>query len=166
MCRCFIKLYPMSKARMSLSKILPQTSKNFTQIYLPYLWHYATLKTGDVTGLIPLCHESLWQAGLKWRNTAKKRWLWKIQNNLAQGPSLSATSIRVRNGEIRQNKEDFEKIQNNSTDRGCHLASPARLWASWGMTRKGTEGGLMSPDRAPILYYGGKVQPQIHTSHK
>ena len=39
----FIKLYPMSKARMSLSKILPQTSKKFTQIYLPYLWHYATL---------------------------------------------------------------------------------------------------------------------------
>ena len=39
----FIKLYPMSKARMSLSKNLPQTSKKFTQIYLPYLWHYATL---------------------------------------------------------------------------------------------------------------------------
>ena len=38
-----IKLYPMSKARMLLSKILPQTSKKFTQIYLPYLWHYATL---------------------------------------------------------------------------------------------------------------------------
>ena len=39
----FTKLYPMSKARMLLSKILPQTSKKFTQIYLPYLWHYATL---------------------------------------------------------------------------------------------------------------------------
>ena len=38
-----IKLYPMSKGRMLLSKILPQTSKKFTQIYLPYLWHYATL---------------------------------------------------------------------------------------------------------------------------
>ena len=42
----FIKLYPMSKARMSLSKILPQTSKKFTQIYLPYLLHYATLTVG------------------------------------------------------------------------------------------------------------------------
>ena len=33
----------MSKARLLLSKILPQTTKKFTQIYLPYLWHYATL---------------------------------------------------------------------------------------------------------------------------
>ena len=39
----FIKLYPKSKAHMLLSKILPQTSTKFTQIYLPYLWHYATL---------------------------------------------------------------------------------------------------------------------------
>ena len=39
----FIKLYPMSKACMLLTKILPQTSKIFTQIYLPYLWHFATL---------------------------------------------------------------------------------------------------------------------------
>ena len=38
-----IKLYPMSKTRILLSKILPQTSKKITQIYLPYLWHYATL---------------------------------------------------------------------------------------------------------------------------
>ena len=44
----FIKLYPMSKARMSLSKNLPQTSKKFTQIYLPYLWLYATLTTPAV----------------------------------------------------------------------------------------------------------------------
>ena len=28
---------------MLLSKILPQTSRNFTQIYLPYLRHYQTL---------------------------------------------------------------------------------------------------------------------------
>ena len=28
---------------MSLSKILPKTFKKFTHIYLPYLWHYATL---------------------------------------------------------------------------------------------------------------------------
>ena len=40
----------MSKARMSLSKILPQTSKKFTQIYLPYLWHYATLTEPSFTG--------------------------------------------------------------------------------------------------------------------
>ena len=33
----FIKLDPLSKTRMLLSKILPQTSKKFTQIYLPYL---------------------------------------------------------------------------------------------------------------------------------
>ena len=39
----FIKLYPTSEARMLHSKILPQTSKKFTQIYLPYLWHFATL---------------------------------------------------------------------------------------------------------------------------
>ena len=39
----FIKLYQMSKVRMSLAKFLPQTSKKFTQIYLLYLWHYATL---------------------------------------------------------------------------------------------------------------------------
>ena len=39
----FIMLYPMWKARMSLSKFLPQTSKKFTQIYLSYLWHFATL---------------------------------------------------------------------------------------------------------------------------
>ena len=31
------------KRKMLLSKILPQTTKKFTQIYLPYLWHYATL---------------------------------------------------------------------------------------------------------------------------
>ena len=51
----FIKLYPMSKARMSLSKILPQTSKKFTQIYLPYLWHYATL---TFTQIYTLCVNS------------------------------------------------------------------------------------------------------------
>ena len=39
----FTKLYPTSKARMLLSKKLPQTSKKFTQINLPYLWHFATL---------------------------------------------------------------------------------------------------------------------------
>ena len=39
----------MSKGRMLLSKILPQTSKKFTQIYLPYLWHYATLNTNTFT---------------------------------------------------------------------------------------------------------------------
>ena len=39
----FTKLYPTSKARMLLSKNLPQTSKKFTQINLPYLWHFATL---------------------------------------------------------------------------------------------------------------------------
>ena len=39
----FIKLYPTSEARMLHSKILPQTSKKFTQINLPYLWHFATL---------------------------------------------------------------------------------------------------------------------------
>ena len=33
----FIKLYPTSEARMLHSKILPQTSKKFTQINLPYL---------------------------------------------------------------------------------------------------------------------------------
>ena len=44
-------LYPMSKTRMLLSKILPQTSKKFTQIYLPYLWHYATLQNHFV-----FCH--------------------------------------------------------------------------------------------------------------
>ena len=31
---------------MLLSKILPQTSRNFTQIYLPYLRHYQTLHWG------------------------------------------------------------------------------------------------------------------------
>ena len=36
----FIKLYPTSEARMLHSKILPQTSKKFTQINLPYLWHF------------------------------------------------------------------------------------------------------------------------------
>ena len=41
---CFIKFYPTSKARILLSKILPQTSRNFTQIYLPYLRHYQTLQ--------------------------------------------------------------------------------------------------------------------------
>ena len=41
----FIKLYPTSEARMLHSKILPQTSKKFTQINLPYLWHFATLVT-------------------------------------------------------------------------------------------------------------------------
>ena len=40
---CFHKVYPTSRARMLLSKILPQTSRNFTQIYLPYLRHYETL---------------------------------------------------------------------------------------------------------------------------
>ena len=35
-----------TKARMLLSKILPQTSRNFTQIYLPYLRHYQTLHWG------------------------------------------------------------------------------------------------------------------------
>ena len=39
----FIMLYPMWKACMSLFKCLPQTSKKLTQIYLPYLWHFATL---------------------------------------------------------------------------------------------------------------------------
>ena len=39
----FIKLYPTPDARMLHSKILPQTSKKFTQINLPYLWHFATL---------------------------------------------------------------------------------------------------------------------------
>ena len=39
----FTKLYPTSKARMLLSKNLPQTSKKFTQINLPYLWHFATV---------------------------------------------------------------------------------------------------------------------------
>ena len=33
----FIKLYPTSEARMLQSKILPKTSKTFTQINLPYL---------------------------------------------------------------------------------------------------------------------------------
>ena len=33
----FIKFYPTSEARMLHSKILPQTSKKFTQINLPYL---------------------------------------------------------------------------------------------------------------------------------
>ena len=32
---------------MLLSKILPQTSRNFTQIYLPYLRHYQTLLTAS-----------------------------------------------------------------------------------------------------------------------
>ena len=45
----FTKLYPTSEARMLHSKILPQTFKKFTQIYLPYLWHFATL--GEVTQL-------------------------------------------------------------------------------------------------------------------
>ena len=31
---------------MLLSKILPQTSRNFTQVYLPYLRHYQTLHWG------------------------------------------------------------------------------------------------------------------------
>ena len=53
-----IKLYPMSKGRMLLSKILPQTSKKFTQIYLPYLWHYATLASSG-------CFEF----SAKWRHT-------------------------------------------------------------------------------------------------
>ena len=40
----FHKALPKVKsAYMLLSKILPQTSTKFTQIYLPYLWHYATL---------------------------------------------------------------------------------------------------------------------------
>ena len=42
----FKKLYPTSKALMLQSKILPQTSKKFTQINLPYLWHFATLTFG------------------------------------------------------------------------------------------------------------------------
>ena len=33
----FIKLYPTSEAHMLHSQILPQTTKKFTQIYLPYL---------------------------------------------------------------------------------------------------------------------------------
>ena len=50
---------------MLLSKILPQTSKNFTQIYLPYLRHYETLVLEDGPSLSPfeitkifnnLCH--------------------------------------------------------------------------------------------------------------
>ena len=36
----------VKSACMSLSKILPQTSTKFTQIYLPYLLHYATLTVG------------------------------------------------------------------------------------------------------------------------
>ena len=39
----FTKLYPTSELRMLHSKILPQIYKKFTQIYLPYLWHFATL---------------------------------------------------------------------------------------------------------------------------
>ena len=39
----YTNVYPTSKASMSFSKNLPQTSKIFTQIYLPYLWPYATL---------------------------------------------------------------------------------------------------------------------------
>ena len=37
------EVYPTSDARMLHSKILPQTSKKFTQINLPHLWHFATL---------------------------------------------------------------------------------------------------------------------------
>ena len=48
----FIKFYPTSEARMLHSKILPQTSKKFTQIYLPCLWHFATLHH----------HLSVWEA--------------------------------------------------------------------------------------------------------
>ena len=48
----FIKLYPTSEARMLHSKILPQTSKKFTQINLPYLWHFATLHSDILTGAI------------------------------------------------------------------------------------------------------------------
>ena len=42
----FKKLHPISEQHMLLSKILPQIFKNFTQIYLPYLWHFATLPKG------------------------------------------------------------------------------------------------------------------------
>ena len=34
------------------SKILPQTSTKFTQIYLPYLWHFATLILGISWGCL------------------------------------------------------------------------------------------------------------------
>ena len=43
----FIKLYPTSEARMLHSNILPQTSTKFTQINLPYLWHFATLRLSE-----------------------------------------------------------------------------------------------------------------------
>ena len=39
----FENIYPMSKARMLLSKNLPQPTNKFTRIYLPYLRHYETL---------------------------------------------------------------------------------------------------------------------------
>ena len=39
----FIKFHPISEEHMLLSKILPQIFKKFTQIYLSYLWHFATL---------------------------------------------------------------------------------------------------------------------------
>ena len=43
----FIKAHPTPNARMLLSNILPQTSKKITQIYLPDLWHFATLGFQD-----------------------------------------------------------------------------------------------------------------------
>ena len=49
---------PMLKACMLPSKILPQTYKKITQIYLPYLWHYATLHMSQMSHMSCMSRES------------------------------------------------------------------------------------------------------------
>ena len=101
----FIKLYPMSKVRMSLSKLLPQTSKYFTQIYLPYLWHYATLC------IYPAVVGSLWAPSAQHCGNIpfQGKWLWQFKEETKRGPTSKSAhrGERVRRVERREKRGDW-----------------------------------------------------------